>query len=250
MALLTGRVWAPVTLAARTSTSPAHVAVAFFSSSGPSVLPLRPGSTLVVNISEQTLRTGGTDPSAIQTMIKRGVSVFGQSTLHAKLFVFDDLMFVGSNNASTRSRDVLHEATMQSMDAAEIRAARDYVRSLCVTPVDISHIQSLRRVYKPPALRDRASGLFATMLMDLTGESRGTQVQPPMPIWEHFFGISINTRPYPIIRMLSEHDTFAGFQRRRVVLHHHTLTVEVPEAKLPRPAIMRIQNLARKTRYL
>src|SRR5579884_2935049 len=97
-------VWAEITAAAKASNKPAFVAVAYFGQKGDGLLPLAKNSTLVVDASINTVSSGGTCPAALRQLLKRGVKIFSAQNLHAKVFVFDGVAFVGSANASTRSQ--------------------------------------------------------------------------------------------------------------------------------------------------
>lgn len=85
------------------------------------------------------------------------------------------------------------------------------------------------------------------LLMDLTleqGAGRATQVQPPSGVWEQFFGLVVSTSRRPTFRLQNAAEE-SGPEQRKVVRHHHNLTIEIAGARLPRPAILRIRRTGR-----
>lgn len=81
-----------------------------------------------------------------------------------------------------------------------------------------------------------------TLIMDLTGESRDTQVQPPLGAWARFFGIDIDDDTLPTFTLQNANGG-APIQRP-VVRHDHTMTLEIPESAPGRPAIIQFQREA------
>jgi hypothetical protein len=82
------------------------------------------------------------------------------------------------------------------------------------------------------------------LLMELTGEQgpgRESQVQPPKPVWESFFGVRLDSPVRPTFRLENMRDP-DKIEQRKVVRHHHNLTIEVSGARIARPAIIRIQR--------
>src|SRR5438046_1856044 len=108
--LLTTRVWTDITAAAAKCKNPAHVAVAYFGVGGDKLLPLPKGSSLVVDATIPTLAAGATSPMALDRIRKTGTDVYSAQHLHAKVFAFDNVAFIGSANASGRSQVTLIEA--------------------------------------------------------------------------------------------------------------------------------------------
>jgi protease II len=82
------------------------------------------------------------------------------------------------------------------------------------------------------------------LIMDLTREQGGgreTQVQPPSGVWEQFFGVRINAAR-PTFRLVRADKNSIEPEQRKVVKHHHNLTIEISGAVLPRPAILRMRK--------
>ncbi|NBQ15425.1 MAG: hypothetical protein EBU31_12685 [Proteobacteria bacterium] len=124
-----GRVWAQLSRAARSCRSHAFVAVPYVSQAGDRMLPLRPGSVLLVDASEATVRSGATCPKTLQRLRAKGIRIFSNPALHAKVYVFGKRTFVGSANASTNSRDFLEEAILETTDVRIAQRAKDFITS-------------------------------------------------------------------------------------------------------------------------
>ncbi|BCA10816.1 hypothetical protein BRDID11004_60360 [Bradyrhizobium diazoefficiens] len=245
--LITTNVWNEITAAAKNTQKPSQVAVAYFGSKGPSLLPLLKGSALVADVSIPTVTQGSTSPAALNQLCKAGIDVYSVQYLHAKVFAFETVAFVGSTNASERSDGTLVEAALRTRTASEIRAVRNFVASLCVTKLSASDLKDLESYYKPPKFatpQPIQQQNYSTLLMELTleqGVDRASQVQPPKSVWESFFGLKHPTATLPTITLVNERTLVPEI--RPVVKHHHTYTIEISDADLPRPAILQVRRL-------
>lgn len=86
------------------------------------------------------------------------------------------------------------------------------------------------------------------LIMDLTREQGGgreTQVQPPSEVWEQFFGVRVSAPMRPTFR-IQNMKPHCPPEQRKVVKHHHNLTLEIAGAMLPRPAILRMRRTGHK----
>ena len=82
------------------------------------------------------------------------------------------------------------------------------------------------------------------LIMDLTREQGGgreSQVQPPSEVWEQFFGVRVSASIRPTFR-IQNMNVHSPPEQRKVVKHHHNLTLEIADAKPPRPAILRMRR--------
>jgi hypothetical protein len=170
--LITVGIWKQLTRAAKKSRRPSVVAVAYFGKGASKLLPLRTGSRLVVDASEAAVKGGQTCPSELETLTQRGVRVFSIPNLHAKLFVFGNRAFIGSTNASNRSANTLVEAVVMTTDLVAARAARTFVRGLCLHELGPEAIATLKKLYKPPRITGRRSQ---------RRKSPDTRVAPDLP---------------------------------------------------------------------
>ena len=244
---MTTNVWNEISTAAKSAKKPSHVAVAYFGSRGPHLLPLLKGSSLVADVSIPTVAQGSTSPSALNQLFKVGVDIYSVQYLHAKVFAFDAVAFVGSTNASQRSAAVLVEAALKIRTKNEISAVRNFVESLCITKLNAADLKDLESYYKPPKFAPpqlKQQQNYSTLLMQLTleqGLDRASQVQPPKGVWETFFGLKHPTTNPPKITLINEKTLVP--ETRPVVKHHHTYTIEISGADLPRPAILQMRRL-------
>ncbi len=244
---MTTNVWNEITTAAKGTRKPSHVAVAYFGSKGPNLLPLLKGSALVADVSIPTVARGSTSPAALNQLRKVGVDIYSVQYLHAKVFAFDAVAFVGSTNASEHSATTLVEAALKIRTKNEIRLVRNFVDSLCVTKLSASDLKDLQSYYKPPKFtptRPKQHQNYSTLLMELTleqGRDRASQVQPPRSVWETFFGLKYSATTLRTITLINE-KTLAT-EIRPVVKHDHTYTIEISDADLPRPAILQMRRV-------
>ncbi|MCC6651023.1 MAG: hypothetical protein IT348_07740 [Candidatus Eisenbacteria bacterium] len=148
--LLTGeKVWRSLRLATKSRT-PGHVAVAFLGSHSFRRLPLTAGSLLVVNAGDDALKTGQTDPNEIAKYMRSGVEVRSLSTLHSKIYVLGDQVFVGSANVSTSSENRLEESLLQSRAPSTVAAARRYVCALPGTSIGPEALKAMLKIFVRP----------------------------------------------------------------------------------------------------
>jgi hypothetical protein len=227
-----------ITADATKAKQPSHVAVAYFGALGPTLLPLKAGSTLVVDASVGVVGAGMTNPYALDLMLKRGVNVFSVRNLHAKVFAFDKSGFIGSTNVSSSSANVLVEASFRTTLQADIAAIRKFVTGLAINQLDAKRLAALKTIYKPPKVprAAKAQQPFSGLIMDITkeqGPGRRTQVQPPAAVWEIFFGLKAGSGQ-PVLTLRSG----VGVRRRKVVKHTIVRTIEIPEAAGSLPAII------------
>ena len=211
-------------------------------------MPLKPGSTLVVDASVETVASGGTSPAALCTMLRRGVRIFSAQNLHAKVIAFDERAFVGSANASTNSARYLIEAVAAFDEPAMIASARDFVRGLAITALDDDNLSALAKLYRAPRPRSfpPRQTPFTTLLMELTNEQgvgRETQVQPPRPVWETYFGVDLDADVFPRLRLSNIGPPAPGGATGVISKHHHNFTIELPGAEMPRPAILEVRKV-------
>ena len=150
--LVTGRVWSQITAEARRKRAPALVAVAYFGKNASKLLDLPAGSRLVVNASENAVKTGQTHPADLLRLLKRGVRIFSSPLLHSKVYVFGKRAAIGSANTSNNSAQNLIEAMVFTTDSAIVKQASEFVRSLAKNQVGPEELKALQKLYKPPKL--------------------------------------------------------------------------------------------------
>lgn len=148
--LLTEGVWDHLTRAVRDHPKQCHVAVAYFNSGAAKLLPLEEGSLLVVNMSENAVKSGLTDPGEILKLLNRGVGINSVENLHAKVVVAKNVAFVGSTNASRSSAERLTEAALRTTRAGAVGECREFVRGLAGEVVTPEYARRMKKLYRPP----------------------------------------------------------------------------------------------------
>jgi hypothetical protein len=233
-ALITQSPWAAISAAAISAKKPSRVAVAYLGQAGDKLLPLAKDSKLVVDVSLAAVRAGITHPGALLRIRKKGVRIFTAPLLHSKVFAFDGIGFVGSTNASARSRDLLSEAVVRIADGPTLADIRSYVDGLATDELSKTDLEWLGKQYSPPkfALPEISDEghrrlLIQIMKSDQQGYS-GHQVQPPSGAWAKFFKLNQHTPVLPKLRL--RNITIGTVIDRQVVRHALVMTLDIPEA--------------------
>jgi hypothetical protein len=126
---------------------------AYFGTGGADLLPLKKGDRLVVDMSMGAVRQGVTNPREIERLMQRGVQVFTRASLHAKFFLIDEVLIVGSSNVSQSSQAVLDEAALSTTSQRAMQSARQFFDQLCSEPVRDKYLQECLKAYKPPKFK-------------------------------------------------------------------------------------------------
>lgn len=115
------------------------------------MLPLRRSKDLlVVDACERNVKSGVTNPHEIERFLRSGVRCFTVDDLHAKAYLADNNLFVGSANGSTNSRNTLIEACLQVNNAAAAEQFEAWLGGLALVPLTKERISELKAIYKPP----------------------------------------------------------------------------------------------------
>lgn len=135
MPLLSGNaLWATLTRLSHESTR-RRIAVAFVSDA--SRLGLERGDLLIVNASDEALAAGATCARELQRLYLTGVRLHSRVNLHAKLFLFDRELVVGSCNLSQNSQRYLWECAIQSSAIEDLVAAEQLIEDMAANSVAI-----------------------------------------------------------------------------------------------------------------
>jgi hypothetical protein len=81
------------------------------------------------------------------------------------------------------------------------------------------------------------------LIMQLTleqGAGRETQVQPPIGVWAHYFGVDLDDPPR--LRVTNRKLRRPRSETRPIVEHDHNWTIELAGAEVNRPAIIRFRR--------
>jgi hypothetical protein len=153
-----------------------QVVVAYLGKGASKILPLQRGDVLVVDLSEQAVMNGQTDPHEVEKYIKRGVKVYRQPYLHAKLYVFDKTVMVSSANLSTRSLINLIEVGILSKNKKILVMAKKFINSLITGKKTVSQneLKHLKKLYRQPRIKNgqkvRNFWILAVEEVDLSEE--------------------------------------------------------------------------------
>jgi len=147
--VLVESLWPTITKLARKSRR-RHIAVAYLGRGANRILPLSKGDSLLVDMSENTVRSGQTDPKEIEKYFKKGVDLFTCSNLHAKVYVFDDSLIVASANVSQNSKYNLIETGLFLRDKDVRARAVGWMKSAQTEPITPQYIKRCKRIYRSP----------------------------------------------------------------------------------------------------
>lgn len=127
-----------------------YVAVAYLASGASKLLHLREDDVLVIDMGDASVKSGRTDPKEVSKYLRADVRVYSVENLHAKAFVFDNTVIVGSSNVSNHSKDGLVEAGIESTNAALRNTVIAWIESLALAPVTPKVAAEKAKIYKPP----------------------------------------------------------------------------------------------------
>ena len=144
----TAAIWPMLKRLAKTGRG--HVAVAYCQTGAFTLLPLQPGSVLVVDASLHAVRSGQTNPTELMKFVRAGVDVHTAERLHAKVFAFPGKGVVGSTNASNNSANVLQEAALVTSNRRAIADMRTFVLDQSGEQLTIAELKELASEYQPP----------------------------------------------------------------------------------------------------
>lgn len=126
--------------------SRAQIAVPYLGENAAEMLPVTAGSVLVTRFTRDAIQAGKVDPREVVKFIRRGISVFSQADLHARIYVFARKAFIGSANVSKASEQMV-EACLETTDTKTVQASRKFVQSLNANPVTLDYAKSLIDLY-------------------------------------------------------------------------------------------------------
>jgi hypothetical protein len=142
-------IWPRITKLAR-KTKKSLVAVAYFGQGAKRLVPLNPGSVLVVDCHPRSVKGGRTCPYDLLALITKNVEVHSCSNLHAKAFVFGNRAIIGSTNASNLSKTFLIEAAVETTEKEAVEACREFINGLTGDRVSPKYAKQLCKKWNPP----------------------------------------------------------------------------------------------------
>jgi hypothetical protein len=114
------------------------------------------GDLLIVDASDESIIEGRTSARELEKLFQLGVELHSCSSLHAKVYIFDKWLVIGSCNLSSRSRSSLIEAALVTNNPQALRGAESAIRairskSLRINRAFIQRILQLPvRISEPP----------------------------------------------------------------------------------------------------
>lgn len=106
---------------------PVLAAIAYYSKD---LLNLGEGDELVCDASDPTIASGATSGPMLLSLYRKGVKLYNQPNLHAKLACVGRHVIIGSANSSDNSQNSLIEAAVLSQDSALRAQAMALVRTM------------------------------------------------------------------------------------------------------------------------
>ena len=141
--------WPTLKKSARATRMRRYVAVGYLGPEGAALLPLRRDDVLICPLTEQHAKNGSVCPTALKTYLKRGVKVYLQDDLHAKVFLFGRTSIVGSSNLSRSSQNDLDEAALLTKDAAVARRLKQWFGARMHSPLTPEWLSHCQKIYRP-----------------------------------------------------------------------------------------------------
>lgn len=164
--LISEGLWQEVTAVPRAG-SATLAAIAYYSQD---LLKLKKGDTLVCDASEPTIKSGGTRAAVLLKLHHKGVKIYNQDTLHAKVVCIGSFALVGSANASNNSEDNLVEAAVLSQDSG-LRAQVLSLIAQLAQPENLLSTEMLIELTKIPVEQRKYPNKSAKPNVSLKGTS-------------------------------------------------------------------------------
>jgi hypothetical protein len=139
--------WRRISSFVRRAPRKCQVAVAYLGQGASKMLPLKKGSTLIVDFSDAAIKSRQTNPVEVVKFIKRGVEVHNVSNLHAKVFLIGKTAIIGSMNASRHSKNFLMEAAMETEDKRVVSSCRKWIVGLGGERISLDHAKDKVALY-------------------------------------------------------------------------------------------------------
>lgn len=106
MEILSANLWSRLEVISEESTF-CRAAVAYISCAD--YIKFRKGDLLIVNASNHAIGSGATSALVLEKLLHDGIDLYSNDTLHAKILLFNEFIYLGSANISNNSRNNLIE---------------------------------------------------------------------------------------------------------------------------------------------
>ncbi len=147
--------WRTIKKALKDATAVRVVVSAYIGSGADDLMHLESGDALYVNASVANVKAGLTDPRVLMRLVKTGVRCHSVPRLHAKVYMADGVVFIGSNNASNHSADVLTETAARIEDSAFVASVVAWIGSLPTKRLDEDAVKPLIPLYRAQPHKER-----------------------------------------------------------------------------------------------
>ena len=144
------KLWASIAALAGRTPGRNLVAVPYVGAGASKQLKLRRGDVLLTALTKHNCRTGAVCPAELRAFRDRGVRLYQQADLHAKVYLLGSNLVVTSANLSGPARDLLDEVGVLSTERNWVRDARAWFRARLTQPVTPKWLEECERVYRPP----------------------------------------------------------------------------------------------------
>jgi hypothetical protein len=148
--LCDGDLWATLTRLSKACKVRQHVAVPYLGQGGSDLLKFRPGDVLICALNKGQSRNGSVYPAEIRKLQKKGVEVYLEDDLHAKVFLFGSKAVVCSANLSVHSRSGLDEAGLLTTDRGVVSKIRQWFSLRKQEMASQQYVRDCNKVYQPP----------------------------------------------------------------------------------------------------
>jgi len=140
------------------------------------------GDLLVVDASDNAIKTRQTDRRVLKRAFRRGAKLFSSPGLHAKVMVFDAVVVVGSANLSHSSRNNLIEAGIVTDDPSSVAAARLFVEQLATQcdQIDESFFERIGKIEVEQRRPGSTRQPGVTIESSLRNPELNTDAMPPL----------------------------------------------------------------------
>ncbi len=144
------QLWTTIAALARRSRGRNLVGVPYVGAGASKQLKLRRGDILLSALTKRNCRTGSVCPAELRAFRDRGVRLYQQADLHAKVYLLGSALIVTSANLSGAARDLLDEVGVLTTERHWIREAKAWFRARLTQPVTPKWLEQCERVYRPP----------------------------------------------------------------------------------------------------
>jgi hypothetical protein len=179
--LLAGNLWNEIKRLSKTSKRK-YLAVAYIGRGASKFLRLTKGDSILVDMSEKSVKNSQTDPWEIEKYHKKGVAVFNCANLHAKIYVLGNTVIIGSANLSKHSQMQLIESGLLCRDKDVVSSAIGFIKALQVEAVTPEYIKLCKKWYKPPQFG--------------SGKNMGKKKHKVSPIYSRLWIAGVNDTTY------------------------------------------------------